>query len=301
MNSFGELGIAVNVNAHHDRAAFFDFADFAQGDVVAEAGHQFRLQVQRAQIAGGDARQHEKNHSADEQRADGDQRGRQAQRAIQAMRERRARFERGRNGIVRAAANFQRDECGHGQHQKNCQRDQESGFDGEDRRSQHAGDRQHRQKCEIAIAARGKQAHQSGKQHQVDRSQQRGIKRGVRRALRNGARQDPKVNWKKKEVTEDQAGGGAHGNFGAASAPQAASLVNEHDYGDDRGENVEFAGADDGENARRDQQEQRHFKITLHRRERRSAEARGGDHGRSYDSSRGDGADCAVVCGVSIV
>ena len=76
VNAFGEAGIAVNMNAHDDRAALLDFADFAEGDVVAETGHQFRLQVQRAQVASGDARQHEKNHGADEQRADGDQRGR---------------------------------------------------------------------------------------------------------------------------------------------------------------------------------------------------------------------------------
>ena len=113
------------------------------------------------------------------------------------MRERRAGFERRRDGVVGAAANFQRDESGNRQHQKNCQRDQEAGFDGEDRRSQHAGDRQHGQKREIAIAARGEQAHQRGEKHQVDRGQQRGIERGVRRALRNRAREHPQVNREK--------------------------------------------------------------------------------------------------------
>ena len=72
MDVLREAGIAVDVNAHYDGAAFLDFADFAQSHVVAEAGHQCWLQIQRAQVARGEARNHEENHGADEQRADGD-------------------------------------------------------------------------------------------------------------------------------------------------------------------------------------------------------------------------------------
>ena len=75
VHAFAAGRFAVNVNAHDDGVALLDFADFAEGDVVAEAGHQFGLQAERAEIAGGEARQGEKDYSADGERADGDECG----------------------------------------------------------------------------------------------------------------------------------------------------------------------------------------------------------------------------------
>ena len=55
----GAGGIAIHADAHHHGGVFLDLADFAERDVVAEAGHQGGLKIQRAQVAGGEARNHE--------------------------------------------------------------------------------------------------------------------------------------------------------------------------------------------------------------------------------------------------
>ena len=75
VHAFAAGRFAVNVDTHDDGVALLDFADFAEGDVVGEAGHQFGLQAERAEIAGGEARQSEENYCADGERADGDERG----------------------------------------------------------------------------------------------------------------------------------------------------------------------------------------------------------------------------------
>ena len=126
---------------------------------------------------------------------------------------------------------------------------------------------------------RGKEADETGKEHQVDGGEQRGIERGVGRAGGEGARDDPEIEREEKEVGEHQPGGDAHGKFGRAAAPDADCFVGERDYGNDGGENVELAGADDGENAGRDEEEERNLEITLHRRKGRRADPHCGGHG----------------------
>jgi hypothetical protein len=82
--------------------------DFAEGDIVAETGHQARLQVERAQVSRSKTRNQEEDHPADHQRADGHQHRRDAQGAIQLPRKRRARLERRRNRPGGTTANLQR-------------------------------------------------------------------------------------------------------------------------------------------------------------------------------------------------
>src|SRR5208282_3179272 len=64
-------GIAFDANAHDDGGTLLDLSDFAEGDVVAEAGHQAGLKIERAQVACGEAWNEEEEHAADEQGAYG--------------------------------------------------------------------------------------------------------------------------------------------------------------------------------------------------------------------------------------
>ena len=58
-------GIAFDANAHDDRGALLDFPDFAERDVVGEAGHQAGLEIERAEVAGSEARNEEEEHATD--------------------------------------------------------------------------------------------------------------------------------------------------------------------------------------------------------------------------------------------
>ena len=60
----------AGAHAHHNRGIFLDLADLAQLDVVAEAGHQRRLQTRAAQIAGAETRKEEKESAADDHGAE---------------------------------------------------------------------------------------------------------------------------------------------------------------------------------------------------------------------------------------
>ena len=166
-------GVAFHMDAHHHRGALFYLANFAEGDVVAEASHQAGLQIQSAQIAGGETGNQEEKKASDHQRAHGDEDGREPERAVQLIRHGRARLERRRNCSGCAAANFERDKRGDRQREKNRQRDQKARLHGKNCGSEHAGEGQHREKSEIAVGSRGVKAHERGEEHQVNGCKQR--------------------------------------------------------------------------------------------------------------------------------
>ena len=189
----------------------------------------------------------------------------------------RAGVEGRRHGSDCTAANFKRDEGGDGQRQKNRERDEETGFDGENRRSQHAGEGQDREKTEIAIRTRGIETHERGKNHQMDGGEKRGVQRRIRRGAGQIARENPEIDGEKQEVSEHEPSRYTDRDFGSASTPDAEAFVDQGDQGNDERNGVELAGEDDGEDAGRDQEKKRDLEIAL---DRGQASAERGRRGR---------------------
>jgi len=69
MDALGTVGIAFHGDAHHHRAVLLDLSNFAQSHVVAKPGHQCGLKIEGAEVAGGEARDQEKDHQAKRQNA----------------------------------------------------------------------------------------------------------------------------------------------------------------------------------------------------------------------------------------
>ena len=118
MNVLCAAGVPVDANAHHDGGVLLDLPDFAERDVVAEAGHQARLQVERAQVSRVKRGIRKKITAPITSALTATSTEVMPERAIQLPRKRRARLERRRNRPGGAAANLQRDERGHRQDQK---------------------------------------------------------------------------------------------------------------------------------------------------------------------------------------
>ena len=143
VNIYGANGFAIHVHAHHHCGILFDFADLIERDVVGEAGHQRGPKAQRAEIAGGEARDHEKYRAADYQRANRDENGSERDGAMQAIGRGAFGIERRSGGARGAAADFESDECGNGNQEENAEGNQECGVHGENCRREHARDGEH--------------------------------------------------------------------------------------------------------------------------------------------------------------
>ena len=131
----GARGIAIDLDAHHHGGVFLDFADCAEGDAVAEAGHQSGLNVDGAHVAGREAGNYEEECGTDDERANCDKNRGETERAIQFLGERSAWLKSGRDSPLRTAANLKRDKGGDSQHEENRERNQKARFDGKNRRS----------------------------------------------------------------------------------------------------------------------------------------------------------------------
>ena len=173
MDGVGDRRSALHLNAHDHRGAAFDLADLAELYVLGEAGDKRGLEIEAREKAGVEARQDKEDAGAGNHGAQGNGRRGDAQGGMQAARHGSADLERRRRGALRASPHLEANKGGNRQHQVHEEKDQEGGVHGQNCGGQHGGKAQHGQEQVIARGVGAIQAHDHGKQHEVNGRQKR--------------------------------------------------------------------------------------------------------------------------------
>src|SRR6185437_13611487 len=158
------------------------------------------------------------------------------------------------NRAFGTAPDLQPDETRDREQQEYGQRDQERRVHREDGRRQHRGEGQQREKNIITDGARGIKTNDRSENQQVNRGEQRGVEQRIRRAGRQFARENPKVDRKKNEIAKDKSSCVAVRQLRSAAARNAPAFVSERGQRRNGCHHVEFAGGNQRQNARPDQQ-----------------------------------------------
>ena len=214
------LLITVNLNMHDHGTGLLDLADATQFNRVAESGADLSAGSVSPQVAAGGAWQEKENRGCTEQNAEHQHRRCHSQggRHVPVGRP-RARLSRMDARLGGDVAHLHQDEADYRHQHEDREGQQESAVHGEQCGGQHHEKRNDREKVEIAIALRRKQAHYHYEQNQMDRcvekttrdqeiigQVERHIAEGKKRspALGNepGATMEPQVSAEKQGRTD---------------------------------------------------------------------------------------------------